>query len=994
MMLPVTRKEAQVLGALTEHLTNAEIAARLFVSTRTVESHVSSLLRKFGVGTRRELVRAWLAQGERERERVLPAALEAAAESGSIYGRDRELGQLRELWAKAIAGRTLVAVVTGEAGIGKSRLAAEIAAQVDRGGGQVLLGSCFEGAQTPYQPFLQVIDARQDPPNGDEVPPGIGRDTRVLGRLLAPSRMGPNAGKILDAAAERADLLAALHRYLARVAGVHPLLVIIEDLHWATATTRDAVRHLARAAGRDPMLVVATSRDTPPDATDDLAIFLGDLARQISVHCLRLDGLDRGSVRDLVCAANDGDHVLDPEVIHADTGGNPLLVREMVAGGGRRPRIGSTLQSLLSVRSRRLSAEDNTLLDLASVIGAEFDARLIADAVSTPLPDVLEALDRSEDAGLTISAPDHPGRFAFVHALFRSVRYQSLPPSRRSRFHLQVAQALARRAGDDTLALELARHACAAAPLGDAGAAIEYCSRAGTLAERWLAFDEAATYYRCALDLCNLLDPPSDALRCRMMIRLGEMLIEAGSPEGRAVLERATNDARKLEDPELLASIAWALSQFGLGFLGLFDPFVYSVAEEAIAGVGQQPTVARARLLVVLAAECAASLEHHHRRQTLWREALLVARQLDDSVTLGQVLAAFQWACWEPDNVEERIEATHELAVLGERLELPIFQLLALSSHSWNLLELGDVADAWTAAARVEAMVGDRPMAAPALRIASRRATRLFMAGELDAAEEAAQELLTIGRMMAPVAGFDPIKSYAPHLMVIRFNQGRIGELVPLIQTAVASVTPVVAYQAVLALALARTGDLDSSRDLLLHLTDDGVAPLPRNFQWYTGMVSLADAAELTGERDVAALLSDQLTPYSGRLAHHGTGVSHPVDVALAQLALAREHNEHAERIAGRAIQAARRMQTPIFLGRALIQQAEARLRLGRTEEQIQPLVDEALAIAGRTGARLIDQEAIRFRVVCDDQAADSPFGLPPPAAVTRSVDASTLSPP
>jgi DNA-binding CsgD family transcriptional regulator/tetratricopeptide (TPR) repeat protein len=967
----VTRKEAQVLDALAEHLTNAEIAARLYVSERTVESHVSSLLRKFGVASRRELVRVRLSLGEFERPGGLPTALETASESGPIYGRDRALERLRELWVRATAGRTLVVMVTGEAGMGKSRLVAELAMEVDRRHGRVLLGSCFEGSQTPYQPFIQVIAAGLDRPSYDEVRRGSGVDAWVLGRLLPLSPS--TAGEIVDLAAERADLFAALHGYLARAARFHPVLLIIEDLHWATATTRDALRHLAQAAGREPLLVVVTSRDTPPDATDDLGIFLGDLARYPSVSRLRLEGLDLRSVRFLVSSVHPGDHDIDADVIHAATGGNPLLVREMVAGAGPRPSVGSTLQSLLSVRSRRLSDEDNALLDLASVIGAEFDARLVAAGTGTSFPEVLEALERSEAAGLTRGIPDRPGRFAFVHALFRSVRYQSLATSRRSRFHLQVATALASRLGDDDAVLELARHACAATPLGDPRTAIEYCCRAGALVERWLAYDEAASYYRCALDLCALVEAPDDALRCRLMIRLGEMLIGAGDPEGRTVLERAASASRELDDAELLASIAWALSQFGLGFLGLFDPFVVSVAEEAIAGIGPEPTAARARLLLVLAAEYAASLEHHHRRQALWREALVVARLLNDSVTLGQVLAAYQWSCWDPDNVEERIEASGELAALGERLNQPMFRILALSSRSWNLLELGDVTGAWAAAASVERLVGDRPLAAPALRIASRRATRLFMAGELDAAEKAAQELLTVGRTMAPVAGFDPIKSYAPHLMVIRFNQGRIGELVSLIQAAVAAVTPVVAYQAVLALALARTGDIDQALMMLRRLTEDGVSALPRNFQWYTGMVCLADVAELSGERDIAVLLADQLTPYSGRMAHHGTGVSHPVDVALAQLALAQGQNGSADMIAGRAIHAARRMETPIFLGRALIQQAAARLRLGRAEEEIRPLVDEALTIVCQTGARLIEQEAIRYRVGHGDRLTDAP---------------------
>jgi len=230
-----------------------------------------------------------------------------------------------------------------------------------------------------------------------------------------------------------------------------------------------------------------------------------------------------------------------------------------------------------------------------------------------------------------------------VHALFRSARYEALPCSRRLLLHQRVAHTLAGRAADDRVILDLARHAFAALPLGNAHLAIDACRRAGDFVSRCLGFDEAARYYRNALDVASGIESRDDALCCELAIRLGEALTFAGDAEGRAVLEQAATSARRLRASELLATASWALSQFGLGFLGLFDPFVASAAEEALAGLGPEPTATRARLLLVLAAEYAGSLDHHQRRQALWAEALAVARQLDDPVTLAHVLAAYQW---------------------------------------------------------------------------------------------------------------------------------------------------------------------------------------------------------------------------------------------------------------------------------------------------------------------------------------------------------------
>ena len=210
--------------------------------------------------------------------------------------------------------------------------------------------------------------------------------------------------------------------------------------------------------------------------------------------------------------------------------------------------------------------------------------------------------------------------------------------------------------------------------------------------------------------------------------------------------------------------------------------------------------------------------------------------------------------------------------------------------------------------------------------------------------------------------GIDPIAYfYGPHLIVIRFNQGRIAELIPLIRAADESSSELDGYQAVLAAALARNGDLDTARTILFRLTDDNVAALRRHAQWYSGMICLADTADLTGETDIAQSLSDQLRPYFGRLAVHGTGVSHPIDLALAQLALATGDLDLAALKAESTVETSRRNNTPIFLARALLQRAAVHLRIGDPEDKFRPFVDEALTICQRTGAALIAQEAARY---------------------------------
>ena len=188
----VTRREAEVLDALGDRLTNAEIASRLYLSGRTVESHVSSLLRKLGVTSRLEL--ADIAKELRAEAPLgapaLPASLELLADRSTYVGRRDERSQLLALWERASSGQILVAVVMGEAGMGKSRLTAEFASEVHARGGRVLFGACFEDVQAPFQPFVQALQDDVALLSDAELRRRVGAEGDALAHLL-PERCGP-----------------------------------------------------------------------------------------------------------------------------------------------------------------------------------------------------------------------------------------------------------------------------------------------------------------------------------------------------------------------------------------------------------------------------------------------------------------------------------------------------------------------------------------------------------------------------------------------------------------------------------------------------------------------------------------------------------------------------------------------------------------------------------------------------------------------------------
>jgi class 3 adenylate cyclase/DNA-binding CsgD family transcriptional regulator len=596
----VTVREAEVLAAVGERLTNAEIASRLYVSARTVETQIASLLRKLGAANRRQLAEflknSASAEPVRTEQRppTLPPMLELLADASTFVGRRSERESLRRRWEVARVGHTMLVLVTGEAGMGKSRLVAELAAEVHTGGGRVLLGSCHEDADQPYGPFAEAISAEAVDLTEAELRRRVLECGVVLTRLsrelarAAPDGEARNAGGDVEVS-ERAVMLDAIVGWLVASASTAPTLLVVEDLHWSSPTTRDLMRHLVRTAGRPPLLVVATTRDNAPDLHEDLKILLGDLERSPAVARIRLHGLDRDEIAALAKVSG-----ADAEAIVADTAGNPLLVTHMTG----RVNDGS-LAALLSRRDKLLDVKTRDILDLAATFGSEFEADLLAGGSGTPLLSVLDALEEAEAAGWVVPLPGRPGRFGFVHALFRSHRYRQLSLRRRLELHDQAAAALTTWPGRSEALSERARHACLAVPVGDARFAVDLSGEAGQEAEHAYAFDEAVAHYRWGLEAARSLAPPDRRSTLDLTVRLAAALHALRDPQGLSMLLDAAQRARQEGDNAALVHTAMSFSKFGRSReSGQPVPEIVAIIEDAMAVVGEHPSATKARLLI------------------------------------------------------------------------------------------------------------------------------------------------------------------------------------------------------------------------------------------------------------------------------------------------------------------------------------------------------------------------------------------------------------
>jgi DNA-binding CsgD family transcriptional regulator len=951
--LGVTRREAEVLELLVDRPLNSEVAARLYVSERTVESHVSSLMRKLGAANRRELAeraRALLSS-DAPTAPELPAALELAVESVRFAGRAVERDRLRELWRNSQAPRSLAVVVTGEAGIGKSRLVAELAYEVHQDGATVLHGVCRQEGPLPFEPIIEAIAAdvaRRSSGETERLLTGLAELAQVLQGGLAAAA---GASRLGDAVGERQALLDEFRRYLHRAAGHRPVLFIIDDIHWATEATRRAVRHLLRGPLRSPTLVVLTCRDTAPDWDEPTRALVGELLREPHVDHLALEGLDDRAVAELAAALTIGDdRRWEPVAIQRQTDGNPLLIRELVAAGGRR----GTLDALLRHRGERLSDGDNAVLDVAAVIGTEFDPSLVAAVSGVESAEVYDVLQRAEHAGLVSSMAGTPTGWAFVHGLFRGVRYDAIGSTSRMHLHFQIANALVGRSHrSDSETFQLAAHAYASFPIGNPGLAVEACRAAGDLAAQVAAVEESVHHYQNALEAASAVEPSDSAGRLELEIRLGSTLHNAGRSEGTAMLEAAAATARNRRDGRALGEIAWALSFYGSGMPGLASAPLVRLVDDALDLLPAGATSDRARLLGLRAS-------HHgftgdiERATALSEEAVALARRTKDPVTLGQVLMTRRLAIATPANIEERMATAREMLAIGDGHRLRALSLYGRFGLASSHREMGNLTESFRMLDEVDPLLGDTPPVWAALLEVAMNANRLYLLGELAAAERAADRILAIHTVSggATSAWVDPTTWHHPHLLAIRHYQGRIGELAGEIRHYAALGAAAVAVETC---ALAHAGDLDEVRRRL-DVVDEALDRLPFDLLWLTALARLAEAAELIGHRPAANAVSARLRPYADRLDNIGDGSFTLILLALTQAAVTLGAGD-AALLSRSAVAKCRRMQTPLLLARALVYQAA----LEESEDLRAAALREGLELATERGAGLVQMDARRL---------------------------------
>jgi hypothetical protein len=510
-------------------------------------------------------------------------------------------------------------------------------------------------------------------------------------------------------------------------------------------------------------------------------------------------------------------------------------------------------------RLRRLGAPTRQALEVAAVIGREFEFDLL-EAVA-PLDDdvLISALEEGVEARVLREA-GRVGRYAFTHALVRATLYDGLSQLRRARLHGRVGEAIkALRAADpDPWLPQLAYHFAQAAPVEQPQRAIDYALAAARRADRLLAWEEAAQHHRAALRVRELTGAPDDDVRAHMLLDLAASEERAGMEgEARTTANHAAVLARRLGDARLLGRAALRLAgQWSI--LGRVDEERVAVLEEALEGLGDADDALRARLLARLALELYYSGDPA-RRLALSQEAVDLARRLGDPRTLAACLDARHYALWQPENVDERLSVAAELRRVAEETGDPELELEGAAWTVVDLLEVGDMvgADVQIAAASKLADALNRPLWRWWTSLL--RCTRAQIVGDFALAERLADETLEIGRHGQAE---NAVNAYAQAIFNIRREQGRLAEVEPAVRRFIDLYPALVAWRAGLALLLMEVDRVDEARaEFELLAAED----MPRDANWLIGVTLLAEVCGELGDGARAEGLYSLLEPYAGR---------------------------------------------------------------------------------------------------------------------------------
>lgn len=800
----------------------------------------------------------------------------------ATVGREAEEAVLMDVLARAEAGAPTTALLVGEPGIGKSRLVARTMAAARERGFRVAAGRCSQDDGAPsLWPWSQALRELAD---GGEL------DSNLEQLLVGtPSRTGEAAESEAFRARE------TLARAVTSRSSTQPVLLVLDDLHWADTGSLKVLRHLVTSAAPGHRLAVVVTRRRLPEPTGDLAEVGEELARH---HVTRLDlaGLTLEEAQSLVDAV--AGTVVPAEVVddwHRRSGGNPYFLVELARLDARdSTTLPATVRDVIVRRLQGLPERTRELLLLAAVLGRRFSLDLLATVADEPAEDVDDALNPAREAGL-VEDPE-AGTAAFVHALTRDAVVTTASPSRLARLHAQVAHTLADDAAVGVMVAreervaELARHWLAAGPT-HVGRAWRAAADAAEKARRTFAWVEAEQLVAAAID-AHRRDPlGTTAERIDLLLtRARDCRPNAEWDQVLPCAAEAIALARREEDLPRLAAAAAAATDGSVWMPQQWDEVPEDTIEDLRWALGELPrgdSAERCRVMLALAALLYYEPSAGAELRALADEGVAMARRIGDPGLLSWSALTAWKALWTPAHADLRLTLAHEALRATRQAADPDAEVVASIVVTGSVLEMGDRAAYVDAAAATARLASRRRNSYAQVALSWIDLSLASLRRDGAAVERIAAELHALRPRLNP--GNEALHLMGIHLMSHMWDE-RIAELIEPITEAMAIADTDMAAD-VLLLATARAGDPDRLRTQLVTPVTHRVDNWSSASTW----CSVAEAAAVAGDVPLAERMAARLAPLRGRIAISGIStVMGPVDGYLALVLAATGRREEA----------------------------------------------------------------------------------------------------
>lgn len=845
-------------------------------------------------------------------------------EWGRLIGREDELKTLRGLIDRALAGNAQFVTISGDQGSGKSRLAEEARVYAQLRGCQVLTGRCYEQEGAPdYWPWVQIIRTYVHSRDADELSLEMGTGASDIVQLAPELRdrlKDLPSTPPLDPMQAQFRLCDSVSSFMKNASTREPLILILDDLQWADRRSLMLLQFLVREMKGSRLVVVGTYAETELERHHPLSQTLAEIWRDTTHERIRLDGLSVEEVATFISSVTQQEpgavELQLARLLYDRTDGNPFFLQEVVRhlfdtgklySEDNRWRfkevdpndieIGEGIREFVRRRLSKLSPEIQELLQIAAVVGAEFNLELLERITGSPADELLELLDQAVASQVLRELSGSVGRYRFTQGVTREVLYEDLGAKERIRLHGGIGEALeSAPSGVESRLAELARHFSLAAVGGHVEKAISYARRAAQQAEESFAYDEAAGHYARALDAIRTLDR-SEAEAAELMIVMAEAMWRAGdTSEAQATFKQVADIARALGNAELFAkaTLGYGCGLGGFGYAGRADDILIGLLEEANISLGNENTHLKVKVLARFATELYFT-DYVESREAYSREALEMAERLGDPNLRLLALSARVWSAWGIDfDLDERIRLAQEMVELARAVGDREMELRARHSLIGALLEKGDITGVDQQMFVADGLVSELRMPIYAWIIESLRAMRALLAGRLEEGMEDAQKAYGIGSH-----GQEAIA--AVHLAVQSYfyfwATGRLDEFEGQIREFATRDPSNVTYRAGLAFVYAELGREGEARTIFEAIADMEFVDIPRDGNWLATMWLLGFTAVRLRDLVRAERIYELMLPFAGRTATAVAGAVEvgSIDTVLGALAALLKRWEEAE---------------------------------------------------------------------------------------------------